>query len=183
MSLLNAATRVISGLAQRGASGPLRSTVVCRNGIVSSAATLSSQDSGYGRGQVVASASRSFHTSLSHDFAAQAVPDIVADDLDPRNWGYRVAEVGSMGSSLGDEDYDQFSLHNMAVGIPHTSLQEPQVLPFVQSEVALRHAPYYDEEYASPIVGTTDDDIDLEDSQQESGECQDGPLITDDVDL
>ena len=73
-----------------------------------------------------------FHSTCVYEKAAFAVPDLVVDDLDARNFGYRVVEppitsfgyddystsntavasstIGATGASY-DEDYDEYSLH------------------------------------------------------------------------
>jgi hypothetical protein len=57
---------------------------------------------------------RSFQTAHYGDHASFAVPDVVVDELDPRNFGYRVVdpfEPRTPSASLYEEDYDVYSLH------------------------------------------------------------------------
>lgn len=66
---------------------------------------------------------RSFHSSLYHDHASFAVPDVVVDELDARNFGYRVVDPVTMTptTSFYDEDYDQYSLHMSPTQVTCTS--------------------------------------------------------------
>jgi hypothetical protein len=67
---------------------------------------------------------RSFQTGHYQDHASFAVPDVVVDELDPRNFGYRVVDpfvTTPPHASLYEEDYDLYSLHVSPTQVTCTS--------------------------------------------------------------